>query len=258
VTAIFYGVSPVVIALILHSCYRLAKLGMEGLAAVGHRRRLPLGHGDSAIRGGDPNSSAQVCGCSLLRHAVAAAADGNDATWLALPVRRLLTPPFSANSCSFFLKAGALTFGSGLVIVRSCNKAWCRNMGGSGSGVLIAVAIGMISPGPSSSRRLSSAIWSPDFGALSPRRWAFFFPRSILVLVAAPIFSGIAPTATSRIRQRRLRGGDRHHLGACVLLGRIAIGDWLTILIGLRPSAVLLECKATKRRTHQNVPIAAA
>ena len=29
VVAIFYGVSPVVIALILHSCFRLAKLGME-------------------------------------------------------------------------------------------------------------------------------------------------------------------------------------------------------------------------------------
>src|SRR5262249_30616676 len=28
-TGIFYGVSPAVIALILHSCYRLAKLGME-------------------------------------------------------------------------------------------------------------------------------------------------------------------------------------------------------------------------------------
>src|SRR5712664_586874 len=28
-TAIFYGVSPAVISLILHSCYRLAKLGME-------------------------------------------------------------------------------------------------------------------------------------------------------------------------------------------------------------------------------------
>src|SRR5712691_184474 len=39
VTAIFYGVSPAVIALILHSCYRLAKLGMDdwlqwALAAV--------------------------------------------------------------------------------------------------------------------------------------------------------------------------------------------------------------------------------
>src|SRR5499433_138062 len=31
VNAIFYGVSPAVIALILHSCYRLAKLGMEDL-----------------------------------------------------------------------------------------------------------------------------------------------------------------------------------------------------------------------------------
>src|SRR6266566_3553176 len=29
VTAVFYGVSPAVIALILHSCYRLAKLGLE-------------------------------------------------------------------------------------------------------------------------------------------------------------------------------------------------------------------------------------
>src|SRR6478609_6774495 len=29
VTAVFYGVSPAIIALILHSCYRLAKLGME-------------------------------------------------------------------------------------------------------------------------------------------------------------------------------------------------------------------------------------
>src|SRR5215472_12508490 len=29
VTGIFYGVAPAVIALILHSCYRLAKLGME-------------------------------------------------------------------------------------------------------------------------------------------------------------------------------------------------------------------------------------
>ena len=39
VTAVFYGVGPAVIALILHSCYRLAKLGMEdwlqwGIAAA--------------------------------------------------------------------------------------------------------------------------------------------------------------------------------------------------------------------------------
>ena len=38
-THVFYGVSPAVIALVLHSCYRLTKLGMEdwvewALAAV--------------------------------------------------------------------------------------------------------------------------------------------------------------------------------------------------------------------------------
>src|SRR5216684_1939239 len=47
VTAIFYGVSPAVIALILHSCYRLAKLGMDdwlqwALAAVAFAVTLAL------------------------------------------------------------------------------------------------------------------------------------------------------------------------------------------------------------------------
>jgi chromate transport protein ChrA len=40
VTAIFYGVSPVVIALILHSCYRLAKLGMHEHGWLGEREFL--------------------------------------------------------------------------------------------------------------------------------------------------------------------------------------------------------------------------
>src|ERR1700738_1495630 len=47
VTAIFYGVSPAVIALILHSCWRLAKLGMEdwlqwAIAAVCFVVTVPL------------------------------------------------------------------------------------------------------------------------------------------------------------------------------------------------------------------------
>jgi Chromate transporter len=39
VTAIFYGISPAVIALILQSCYRLAELGMEDWLQM--RCRLP-------------------------------------------------------------------------------------------------------------------------------------------------------------------------------------------------------------------------
>jgi len=51
VTAIFYGVSPAVIALILHSCYRLAKLGMEDWLQWGDRGGMPGGYRRSAGRG---------------------------------------------------------------------------------------------------------------------------------------------------------------------------------------------------------------
>ena len=54
VTAIFYGVSPAVIALILHSCYRLAKLGMEdwlqwAIAAVSGRHRHSPGRSSASV-----------------------------------------------------------------------------------------------------------------------------------------------------------------------------------------------------------------
>jgi chromate transporter len=51
VTAIFYGVSPAVIALILHSCYRLAKLGHGRSGAVGDCGDLSRRHRHSECRG---------------------------------------------------------------------------------------------------------------------------------------------------------------------------------------------------------------
>src|SRR5262249_16688759 len=54
VNAIFYGVSPAVIALILHSCYLLpaGESGPGRLAAMGDRSRLPGRHRRLASRGG--------------------------------------------------------------------------------------------------------------------------------------------------------------------------------------------------------------
>jgi len=61
-----------------------------------------------------------------------------------------------------------------------------------------------------------------------------FLPSFILVLVAAPI---LARHRSSRFVQGFVKGAYAAAigtiLGASVLLGRIAIGDWLTILIGL-------------------------
>src|SRR5215813_7302431 len=119
VRAIFYGVSPAVIALILHSCYRLTKLGMKdwiewALAAAAFAITVAvqaevalvfIGCGivgllyyGSLLRARRDASTTSILGAVPL---VAASAQGGLGTILG----KLLT---------FFLKAGSLTFGSGL------------------------------------------------------------------------------------------------------------------------------------------------
>src|SRR5215470_15856446 len=132
VTAIFYGVSPAVIALILHSCYRLAKLGMEdpvqwGIAAVclavtvilqAEVALLFVGAGlVGVLHYGDVlrRSPPKVLQVALLPSffQLAPTASGSTLTKLFL----------------FFLKAGALTFGSGLVIVPFLEQGLVKQYG---------------------------------------------------------------------------------------------------------------------------------
>src|SRR5438270_386611 len=138
VTAVFYGVSPAVIALILHSCYRLAKLGMED------RLQWAL---------------AVIC---------------------------------------FFVTA---TF----------------------VGYLVA------------------GFWGSLVSTIG-----IFLPSFLLVLVAAPI---LARHRSDTNVQGFIKGAYAAAigtiLGACILLGRIAIGDWLTVAIGVVSLAVLFRWKVS-------------
>jgi len=120
VTAIFYGVSPAVTALILHSCYRLAKLGMEDwlqwvIAAAclvvtvvlqAEVALMFIGAGIVGIL--NYGSLSKRTPPATLSVTVA-------------PVLAQLAPTASSSILGklllFFLKAGSLTFGSGLVIV---------------------------------------------------------------------------------------------------------------------------------------------
>jgi chromate transporter len=152
VTAVFYGVSPAVIALILHSCYRLAKLGMEDrlqwalavaclVVTVILRAEVALLFIGAGIVG-------ILYYGSLFRRLPPAAAPA-----LAAPILAQLAPVASGSTLGklllFFLKAGSLTFGSGLVIVPFLQKGLVQEYGWLDERqFLIAVAIGMISPGP--------------------------------------------------------------------------------------------------------------
>ena len=218
-TAIFYGVSPAVIALILHSCWRLAKLGMDdkfqwliaalafaitvalagrGRAAV-HRRRhrgilvLRLALPFDAARSARPPFAAPIADWHARRQRAAAS------------LRKLLW---------FFLKAGSLTFGSGLV-----DRAVPGKGPGAGDGLDRSApvpcrcgAIGMLSPGP-------VVITATFVGYLVAGFWGslvstigIFLPSFLLILIAAPISA--PPSRQCRragLHQGCLRRRYRHH-----------------------------------------------
>ncbi|TMQ25376.1 MAG: chromate efflux transporter [Candidatus Rokuibacteriota bacterium] len=134
VAAIFYGVSPAVIALILHSCYRLTKLGMKDwlewtlaaaafiitVAVQAEVALVFIGCGivgllyyGSFVRGRKMSTTSLMVGVPLV-------AAGVPQANLGAMLGKLL---------AFFLKAGSLTFGSGLVIVPFLEKGLVQQTG---------------------------------------------------------------------------------------------------------------------------------
>ena len=251
VTAIFYGVSPAVIALILHSCWRLAKLGMEdwlqwAIAAVCFIVTIALRAEVALLFIG-----AGLVGILYYGNALAFRRPTTLAIAAPLaasaPAASAATGSTLAKLLLFFLKAGSLTFGSGLVIVPFLEQGLVRDYGWLDQRqFLIAVAIGMISPGP-------VVITATFVGYLVAGFWGslvstvgIFLPSFILVLIAAPLLARHRANANVQGFVKGAYGAAIGTiLGACVLLGRIGIGDWLTALIGLASLAVLFRWKVS-------------
>jgi chromate transporter len=253
VTAIFYGVSPAVIALILHSCYRLAKLGMEdwlqwAIAAVCLAVTVILQAEVALLFIGAGIIGILYYG-SLFKRTPSAL------SVTVAPVLAQLAPATSGSMSGsilgklflFFLKAGSLTFGSGLVIVPFLEQGLVQQFGWLDQRqFLIAVAVGMISPGP-------VVITATFVGYLVAGFWGsvvstigIFLPSFVLVLIAAPLLARhrVNPNVQGFVKGA-YAAAIGTILGACILLGRIAIGDWLTALIGLASLAVLFRWKVS-------------
>ena len=243
VRAIFYGVSPTVIALIAHSCYRLTKLGMDDMVqwliaaaclavTVVLRAEIALLFVGSGILG-------------ILYYAVVRQRKSLPLPLLvAIPLvsgGQGFPAPILLRLLTFFLKAGALTFGSGLVIVPFLEKGLVQQTGWLDERqFLVAVAIGMLSPGPvvitaTFVGYLVAGFWGSLISTLG-----IFLPSFILILIVAPVL--IRHRANQYI-QGFVKGAYAAAigtiLGAAVLLSRIAIGDWLTVAVALGSLAAL-------------------
>src|SRR6202035_5188388 len=105
---------------------------------------------------------------------------------------------------------------------------------------------GMISPGP-------VVITATFVGYLVAGFWGslvstigIFLPSFLLVLIAAPLLARHRGNANV---QGFVKGAYAAAigtiLGACILLGRIAIGDWLTASIGIASLALLFRWKVS-------------
>jgi chromate transporter len=263
VKAIFYGVSPAVIALILHSCYRLTKLGMKdwiewAIAAAAFAITVAVQAEVAFVFIGCGIIGLLYYG-SLVRARVAAPTMRSFVFGVPLAVAGV-APSTPGNILgqllAFFLKAGSLTFGSGLVIVPFLEKGLVQQMQWLNEhDFLVAVAIGMISPGPVVitatfvgylvAARLGGSLLDGFAGSLTATV-GIFLPSFLLILIVAPILRRYRDNPNV---QGFIKGAYAAAigtiLGACVLLGKIAIGDWLTSLVAVGSLVVLFRWKVS-------------
>jgi chromate transporter len=258
IRALFYGIAPVVVSLILKACWNLGQktLRRDWLAwlffalscaiTVIVERELTVLFLVAGALGTvlfAPPAAGRAAGVP------AAGAPGPPAAGLpALAPAAAVAGGISALTAKifwFFFKTGMLVFGSGLVIVPFLKTYivdqyhWLDNRQ-----FLDSVAIGMISPGP--------VVITATFVGFLLNGWAgataatigMFAPAVLLTVLATPLLLRYG-------RSRRLRGFIRGItvtvvgvlVGTTFLVGRAAITDWPTAAVAVLTLAALFLWK---------------
>jgi chromate transporter len=252
--ALFYGIAPVVVSLILKACWNLGRKTLRkdlfawlfflvscAITVIVERELTVLfliagALGTALFAPRDPIPASQPAPPGPAGGGTAKALAAVPAAPIAGGVSALTGKIFL-----FFFKTGLLVFGSGLVIVPFLKTYivdqyhWLDNRQ-----FLDSVAIGMISPGP--------VVITATFVGFLLNGWAgataatigMFAPAVLLTVLATPLLLRYG-------RNRRLRGFIRGItvtvvgvlVGTTFLVGKTAITDWTTAGIALLSLAVL-------------------
>ncbi len=248
VQALFYGIGPVVIAIVAISAVRLAKttvgkdwtmwlvFGATAVITLITRAEIALLFIAAGLLGIFLYSlpGHRKTGMGLI--AVPAAT----ATGLSLPVLLALG--------AFFLKAGAFTFGSGLAIVPFLHQGvvvehqWLTERQ-----FLDAVAVGIITPGPvvitaAFVGYIVAGFWGSLVAAsgvfLPVYLFVLFIGRYIIRYREHPALRGFVKGATS--------AASGAIAGATIILGQGSIVDTSTVLIGVASIFLLLKFRISE------------
>jgi len=237
--ALFYGINPVVMAIILVTTYRLGKTALKGKA--------PVLLGVLAL-------AAALLGVNevliLLLAGVAGALVYAPPAWLQKRTRIAIVFPFVpllytvqkswvwlddrlALLGLFFLKVGALLFGSGMVLFAFIQRDVVARYGWLSQQQLIdAIAVGQMTPGPVlSSATFIGYLVSGWPGALVATV-AVFLPSFVIVVLMGPV---IPRLRQSRIAQAFLKGVNAAVVALILVVSlalfRSAIVDGWTVII---------------------------
>ncbi len=248
--ALFYGIAPVVVALIVKACWNLGKRTLRddrlawafalvacAITVILQRELAPM------------FVTAGLLGTIVFARKKAAPAPAPAATSArAIVLGPAIAGAFSGTTAKlflFFFKTGLLVFGSGLVIVPFLKTQvvdqyhWLGNRA-----FLDSVAIGMISPGPVViTATFVGYLLNGVVGALAATA-GIFLPPVLFTIVATPILlryynhprvagfvRGVGVTVVGVL------------VGTTWLVGKEAIGDWLTVAIAIVSLAAILLWK---------------
>jgi chromate transporter len=245
--AVFYGVAPVIVALILKACWQLGRKTLKadvagwGFAAVSAVVTVVLQRELASLflaagllgsiwfsrgqRAPPSEPSAKPGMGALLAFGGA---------WLQTPAAKLFL---------FFFKTGLLVFGSGLVIAPFLKAYvvdqyhWLNDRQ-----FLDAVAVGMITPGPVVITATFVGYLLDGFAGATAATAGIFMPSVLLTIIAAPLLrrhrsnpyvqgfvKGIVAAVVGAL------------LGTTVLVARTAVGDVFTALAALTALGIVLR-----------------
>jgi chromate transporter len=251
--ALFYGIAPAVVALIVKACWNLGKRTLRNdrpawtFATVACAITVILQKELALMFVG-----AGLIGIFVFGRSAAPAIDANPPTkrsaranvFALIPGAALLSVT-TAKLFFFFFKTGLLVFGSGLVIVPFLKTQvvdqyhWLGNRQ-----FLDSVAIGMISPGPVViTATFVGYLLNGIIGALAATI-GIFSPPLLFTVLATPIL-------LRYVKHPRVAGFIRGVgvtvvgvlVGTTWLVGKEAIGDWLTAAIALGSLLVIIFLK---------------
>ncbi len=246
VQALFYGIGPVVIAIVAHSAVRLAR------ATVGTERRMWFVFGAVALI--TVVTRAEIALLFIVSGLIGILLYSPPGTWKkekSLP--GLLAPvvgvaagaPVLWQLAGFFVKAGAFTFGSGLAIVPFLHQGVVLNHHWlTERQFLDAVAVGIITPGPvvitaAFVGYLVAGFWGSVIAAsgvfLPVYLFVLFVGRYIIRYREHPALKGFVKGATA--------AASGAIAGAAVIIGQGSIIDIPTSTIGIVSVLILWRWK---------------